>query len=136
MSFSRLFVLLFSLSTIFLAGCASGTFKARQEQREKLASSTGMFCEFISSDIFPDVDVELSMRMAKRCDADKNFSITNHKNESGQNGIVYCCAMASKAPRRVEAPRSSKPAPTATKDAPKDAEPLMIQDPSADVVAE
>lgn len=124
MSFSRL--LFFSSLVLFFSGCASGTFKARQEQRDKMAASAGLYCEFISADLFPDVDVELNMRMAKRCDADKNFSITNHKNESGQNGVIYCCAMATKAPRRAEA----RPAPK------KVSEPPAIQDPNADVIAE
>lgn len=105
MSFMRLPILL-SLVTLFIAGCASSTFKARQEQREQLALSTGMFCEFISGDLFPDLDVELSMRMAKRCDADKNYTITNHRNESGQNGVIYCCTMANARTK----PRVSRPA--------------------------
>lgn len=92
--------LLISFSTLFV-GCASGTFKARQEQREKMAASTGMYCEFVSGDLFPDLDVELSMSMAKRCDSSKNFSITNYKNSSDHNGVVYCCSTSGK---RASAP--------------------------------
>ncbi len=109
MSFMRLSILL-PFVTLFIAGCASSTFKARQEQREQLALSTGMFCEFISGDLFPDLDVELSMRMAKRCDSDKNYTITNHRNESGQNGVIYCCTMANARTK----PRVSRPAAPAT----------------------
>jgi hypothetical protein len=85
--------LLLSVGVIFMTGCASGTFKARQEQREKMASSSGMYCEFVSGDLFPDLDVELNMRMAKRCDADRNYSITQYKDSSDQFGIMYCCSM-------------------------------------------
>ncbi|HEY1078937.1 MAG TPA: hypothetical protein VGE46_02535 [Bdellovibrio sp.] len=91
----RLFILL-SAAVLLLSGCASGTFKARQEQREKLAHSSGMYCEFISGDLFPDVDVELSMQMARRCDSNKNYSITNYKNSSDQSGVIYCCSTARK----------------------------------------
>ncbi len=91
----RLFIL-FTTSALFLSGCASGTFKARQQEREKMAASTGMYCEFISGDLFPDLDVELSMQMARRCDSNKNFSITNYKNSSDQSGVVYCCSTARK----------------------------------------
>ena len=102
----RLAILL-SLSTLFV-GCASGTFKARQEQREKMAANTGMYCEFVSGDLFPDVDVELSMSMAKRCDANKNFSIANYKNSSDHNGIIYCCStMSGRRPSPVSAKKTT-----------------------------
>lgn len=107
---------MFALRFIFLSvlalsfvGCASGKFKARQEQREKLAASTGMYCEFISGDLFPDLDVELSMSMGKRCDANKQFSITNYKNSSDQSGVIYCCSMAGA--KRAAAARKAAPAP-------------------------
>lgn len=98
---SRRLILLFSSSVLVLSGCASGTFKARQEQREKMAASSGMFCEFLSGDIYHDLDVELSMKMANRCDANRNFSITNYKNSSDQNGVIYCCATAARAERKA-----------------------------------
>ncbi len=89
---SKLLLVPLSLSLLILSGCASGTFKERQEQREKMASSTGMYCQFVSGDRFPDLDVELSMEMGRRCDTNKNFTITNYKNSSDQAGVIYCCA--------------------------------------------
>lgn len=108
----RLF-LLFTTLTLVLSGCASGTFKARQEQREKLAASSGMYCEFVSGDLFPDLDVELSMQMARRCDSGKSFSITNYKNSSDQVGVIYCCSTAKKstaavAPKKSQSPNKSE----------------------------
>lgn len=97
-----------SLLALTFVGCASGKFKARQEQREKLAASSGMYCEFISGDLYPDLDVELSMAMAKRCDATKQFTITNYKNSSDHNGVIYCCSMAA-AKRAAAAKRSTTP---------------------------
>jgi hypothetical protein len=91
-------LLVVSLSSLFLlSACASGTFKARQEQRDKLAANTGMYCNFVSGEVFPDVEVELSMEMAKRCDSSRAFSITNFKTASNENGIVYCCSMSGRA---------------------------------------
>lgn len=92
--FYRVFL---ALSAVFLVtGCASGTFKARQEQREKMAASSGMFCDFVSAALSPDVDVELSMQMARRCDSTKNFSITNYRSASDEQGVLYCCATSSR----------------------------------------
>ncbi|WII72823.1 hypothetical protein QJS83_02935 [Bdellovibrio sp. 22V] len=110
----RLFLLLTS-GMLFLSGCASGTFKARQEQREKMASSTGMYCEFLSGDMFPDLDVELSMSMARRCDANKTFSITNYKNSSDQNGVIYCCSTRSR--MTTQTPKKATPAKTESSEA-------------------
>lgn len=113
--FSRYIAILAMSSAVVLSGCASGTFKARQEQREKLANSTGMFCEFISGDLFPDLDVELSMKMANRCDANKNFSVTNYKNSSDQPGVIYCCATTSRAERKSSQSTKAPAAPAAPK---------------------
>ncbi|MBO9666707.1 MAG: hypothetical protein J7501_07815 [Bdellovibrio sp.] len=114
--------LVVSLSSVFLlSACASGTFKARQEQREKLAQSTGMFCQFVSSEKNPDIDVELSIDMARRCDSNRAFSITNFKNSSDEPGVIYCCATAGGGGGRVAsapaAPKKAKPvaAPATTK---------------------
>lgn len=116
-------ILVVSLSSaLLLSACASGTFKARQEQREKMASSAGMYCEFVSGDVHPDIDVELNMLMARRCDSSRPFSITNYKNSSDQQGVIYCCAMAggrgyATAPVSKAPPAKAKPAPAPEKDA-------------------
>lgn len=82
------------MGLLALTGCASSAYKARQEQREKLASSAGLYCEWINGDKHSDIDVELNLQMAKRCDSAKPFTLTPYKNPSDQNGIMYCCAMA------------------------------------------
>ena len=87
-------LLLISISSmVLLSACASGTFKARQEMRERMAASSGFYCEFINGDAHPDVDVEVNMQLAKRCDSTRPFSITNYKNASDQIGVMYCCSM-------------------------------------------
>ncbi|MEN0058144.1 MAG: hypothetical protein AAGB31_04870 [Bdellovibrio sp.] len=69
-----------------------------------------MFCEFLSGDLFPDLDVELNLQMARRCEANKNFSITDYKNSSGQSGVMYCCALAGKAEKKTAALATEKAA--------------------------
>lgn len=97
-------------SLMLLSACASGTFKARQEQRDKMAANTGMYCNFVSGEVFADVEVELSMEMAKRCDSSRSFSITNYKTASNENGIVYCCSMATRGSAPVSRRSEAKPA--------------------------
>lgn len=96
-------VLLSAMSALMMTACASSKFKERQAQREKAASGAGLYCEFLSGDVFPDLDVELNLKMAQRCDARGTFSITNYKNVSDQNGVMYCCAMVQKEERRAAA---------------------------------
>ena len=91
---------------LFLTGCASSAYKARQEQREKIANTAGLYCDWISGDKHTDIEVELNLQMGKRCDSSKPFTLTNYKNASDQNGILYCCAMAGAEAKSSE--RSSK----------------------------
>ncbi len=80
------------LTTVFVTGCASGR-KQRLAQREKMAASSGMYCDFVNGDKNPEVEIELNMMMAKRCDSDKPFSITNYKTPAEVTGILYCCSI-------------------------------------------
>lgn len=111
-------IILLVPAVAFLSACASGTYKARQEMREKAAASTGLFCEFVNGEQHTDVDVELNLQMAKRCDASRPFSITNYRNSSEMFGVVYCCQTAdSRRPaRRSEAKAKPAPKPAAVDD--------------------
>ena len=95
------------LLPVFLLGCGSAQ-KQRLELREKLAASSGMYCEFISGDIHSDIDVELNMQMAKRCEPTKPLSITNYKNSSENYGVIYCCSIKKDETKKV-VPHSSAP---------------------------
>lgn len=106
-------VSLLALVLVFLSACSSNTLKVRQEQREKLAASTGMYCDFVSGDLYPDIEVELSLKMAGRCDAGKNFTMTQFRNSSNHNGVLYCCHSA-------RAERKNVPAPTPRRTTPND----------------
>lgn len=84
------FVLMIS-SAFIVTGCASSAFKARLDQRDKVAASSGLFCDFVNGDEYTDVAVELNLQMANRCDTSKHFSISSYKNASEMRGVLYCC---------------------------------------------
>ena len=96
-----------ALSSLFLfAGCSTA-YKQRQEERNKVASSSGQYCEFVNGDAHNDVDVELTFQMSKKCDNSKPYSITNYKNASDIFGVIFCCGY-----------QKGKSAPTTAKSAP------------------
>jgi hypothetical protein len=82
-------------ATLILSGCGGARLKARQEQRDKLVTTTGLYCEWVNGEKHTDFDVELNLSMAKRCDSTRPFTIMPYKNISDQNGILYCCSVAS-----------------------------------------
>ncbi len=94
----------------FLSGCASGTFKERQQKREQLAQAKGLYCDFISGDEFPDLDVELSMVMANKCDPSKPFTVSPYKNSSAKNGMIYCCSINRSNDSRMSSGETKRPA--------------------------
>lgn len=85
------------LSIAMLAGCSSSKIRERREQREKVSQSARLYCDFVNGEMYPDVEVALNLEMAKRCDADKPFSLTNYKTPAENPGILYCCSTVSKA---------------------------------------
>lgn len=72
------------------AGCST-SYKQRQEERNKIASTSGHYCEFVNGDAHNDVDVELTMQMSKKCDMNKPYSMTNYRNASDIFGVIFCC---------------------------------------------
>lgn len=102
---------LLSLVVLILSACSSNTLKVRQEQREKLAVSTGMYCDFVSGDMYPDIEVELSLQMARRCDAGKNFTMTQFRNSSNHNGVLYCCHSTRTEKKNLPAPTPRRATP-------------------------
>jgi len=91
-------------STVLFSGCST-TYKARQEEKAKVAAATGHYCEFINGDAHNDVDVELTLQMTKKCDVSKPYTMTNYKNAADIFGIVYCCSyQKGKAPANTAKP--------------------------------
>ena len=119
-------------------GCGSAQ-KQRLELREKLAASSGMYCEFISGDVHSDIDVELNMQMAKRCEPTKPLSITNYKNSSENFGVIYCCSLkkdeAKKDDAKKMAPHALAPSVPAAV-AKKNSDELDLSDDSPEAPAE
>ena len=91
------------LSAFTLSGCGSSAVKQRKDQRDKMAQSSKLYCEFVNGDVYVnDVDVALNIEMAKRCDIEKPFTVTPYKTPSESQGIIYCCSMNGKAMARKE----------------------------------
>lgn len=87
--FFKMTAVVFVVGALLLSGC--GSVQKRQEERNKVAQSSGLYCEFVNGDANNDVDVEVNIQMSKKCDISKQFSMTNYKNASDIFGIVYCC---------------------------------------------
>ncbi|WP_413290138.1 hypothetical protein [Bdellovibrio sp. HCB337] len=105
----------FGLMGLFLiTGCASSSYKARLDTREKQASAAGLYCEWINGDKFSDIDVEVNLQMAKRCDSTKPFTLTPYKNSSDANGIMYCCAMTGGDSSKVASSKRKSTGPAVT----------------------
>ena len=105
------------MGLLFLTGCASSAYKARLDNREKQANAAGLYCEWIDGGKHSDIDVEINLQMAKRCDSSKPFSLVPYKDASDSNGIMYCCAMAGESRGQSSKRRSSGPASKAPTDA-------------------
>ena len=97
-TFLNVGLIIVACAATVITGCASSQMKARQQQRDKLAQTSGAYCEFVNGEIYHDVDVQMNIEMAKRCDMDKSFSITSYRTPSENQGVIYCCAMSEKKP--------------------------------------
>jgi hypothetical protein len=88
------------LSSLFLfSGCASNNKKA--ELRDKVVQQSGFMCEFINGDQHRQIEIELNVMMAKRCDTEKPYSVTNYKTSAEVNGILYCCRTKDQTPAKT-----------------------------------
>jgi hypothetical protein len=87
---SRLVV--FAIGILLFAGCTSSQIKARKEMRDKVAMNSKFYCDFISGSQHHDTEIQLNLEMAKRCDGDKPFSISQFRTQSDVSGVMYCCS--------------------------------------------
>ncbi|MBL7668853.1 MAG: hypothetical protein JNM39_00075 [Bdellovibrionaceae bacterium] len=118
------FFLTTSVMALVLSSCSSAR-KERLEQREKIAGTSGLYCDFINGEKFNDVEVVLNLEMGKRCDSAKPFSISGFKSAAEVVGMMYCCSTTKKSeaaaptngkagqPSQVSAATSGKPSPGA-----------------------
>lgn len=107
----------FIMTALFLSGCASGR-KQKLEQREKLAASSGLYCDFVNGDKNQEVEIELNLVMAKKCDSDKPFTISDYKTPAEVTGVLYCCAIRKTTDARTAELKIDKVAPPTTVPAP------------------
>lgn len=110
------------ISLSFFAACTSGQIKERKVKRDQEAQASKLFCDFVNGEQYPDVEVQVNLEMAKRCDPDKSMTLTSYRSPSEAVGLVYCCGMKDVAkedshPAKSAAKETSKEAP---KDAAKD----------------
>lgn len=79
---------------VVISGCSTAH-KARREERDRVVQSKGVLCDFVSESDYKDIDIELNLRLAKRCDASKPFNISSYKRVSENPGVLYCCNTSS-----------------------------------------
>lgn len=90
MSFKLSFIFLTSL--FLLSACGSSKIKDRREQRDRMMANSKVYCDFVNGEQYPDMDITLNLEMAKKCDTDRPFSLTQYTSRNETTGILYCCA--------------------------------------------
>lgn len=97
-----------SLAFGLLTSCSSAK-KERLEQREKLANSSGMYCDFVNGEKYTDVEVVMNLEMAKKCDSAKQFSISQYRSPADVVGMMYCCSLNGTLNKKQELSKSPPP---------------------------
>jgi hypothetical protein len=100
----KILVILFGV--VFGLGCSTAQ-KERREARDRVASQTGLLCDFVNESDYKDVDVELNLRMGNKCNSAKPFSVSGYKRMNESSGFMYCCSLREGATSSAEASRSS-----------------------------
>ena len=98
MNKSLKWIVVSGVAAALLVGCSSSRIRARKEEREKVAQTSHLYCDFVNGELFPDVEVATNLEMAKHCDSDKNFTLTSYHSPSDNIGLVYCCGMPDGSP--------------------------------------
>ena len=83
---------LLALGAFILTACGSARIKARKDERDKVATISHMYCDFVNGEVYPDVEVAMNLEMAKHCEAKGLLSITQYHSPSDATGLVYCCS--------------------------------------------
>lgn len=84
-----LFLLFVVIATILSSGCASSNKKS--EMRDRAVASSGLACDFVNGEKNRQVELELNIVMAKKCDLDKPYTVTDYKTPAEVTGLIYCC---------------------------------------------
>jgi hypothetical protein len=97
-------ILVLIVGLVFGVGCTTAQ-KERRETRDRVASQSGLLCDFVNESDYKDVDVELNLRMANKCNSSKPFSVSGYKRLNESAGFMYCCSLKEGAMSAVEAPK-------------------------------
>ena len=85
-------LLLGLVGVTFLVGCSGRRAReARLKERQEITRQTQMFCEFVSGEEYPDIDVKVNIEMGKKCEKEKPFSFSHYVTPSKITGVLYCC---------------------------------------------
>lgn len=92
-----------SIFSLMMLGCASSKMKERKEQREKMVQASHLYCDFINGEVYQsDVEVVLNLEMAKKCDSEKPFSVSQYRTPSENQGLIFCCSLSARAEKAAE----------------------------------
>jgi hypothetical protein len=102
--------MLFVLSLLFVTGCSSGNKKS--EARDKVTSQSGLYCDFVNGEKNRQIELELNILMAKKCDVDKPYTISDYRSPAEVSGMIFCCRVKEmQTAKAVAAPASAVKAP-------------------------
>jgi hypothetical protein len=110
------------LALIILFGLSCSGRKAREarlKERDEVIKQSRLYCQFLSGEDFPDIDVKTNIEVGKKCDESKPLSLSHYVTPSKISGVLYCCnlkesqAPEARAPAQVKRPirTHSPPAP-------------------------
>jgi hypothetical protein len=91
---SSFFSILLLLGFLFVVGSGCSGRKAREarlKERDEVARQSQFYCQFVSGEDFPDIDVKTNIEMGKRCEKEKPFSLTHYVTPSKITGVMFCC---------------------------------------------
>ncbi len=77
--------------SILLSACGGRVSPQRSAERDKAAAQGGGYCNFVSGVEYPDVEVELSLQVSKKCDMKQSFSLTEYRTDKNNQGVLFCC---------------------------------------------
>lgn len=112
-----------ALFAVVFAGCSTN--KKKHDLRERAANATGLFCDFVNGDKHKEVELELNVSMARKCDPEKPYSITGYRNASEVHGLMYCCSMRKVADKNDKAEKTEKAEKADKSDKPSKSEKLV-----------
>ena len=98
----------FVLSLLFVTGCSSGNKKS--ETRDKVTTQSGLYCDFVNGEKNRQIELELNILMAKKCDVDKPYTISDYRSPAEVSGVIFCCRVKEMQTAKAATPANKAPA--------------------------